>query len=159
MKTTIMAGALAIACVAPAFAQDAEPAPEPIWGGVPAGIEKALKDYVYGAQDGDQARMAEGFDTERGVMYSVRRSEDGDELRATSFEDFLGYFGEPNPIQTSGRILGFDMVEDHMAFVKFEYVEGDDRYIDYLTLMRVGEDWRIVAKAYWYQPPAQSEEE
>jgi len=130
----------------------AQQPPETTWVGMPDGIVKALKDYINGAQKGNQDQLARSFETETGMMYSVRRTKENDELRATTFEQFVSFFSEPNLLPTSGRILSFDIVEDHMAFVKFEYIEDKDRYVDYLTFMQINGNWRIVAKAYLYQP-------
>lgn len=150
MKRAIVSIGLIVSAIAsPTIAQ--EPVEATI-SGLPYGIESALKDYVEGARKGDHEQLSRSFNTSSGVMYSVRRNDDGDELRATPFDEFVAFFEDPNPLPTSGRILSFDIVENHMAFVKFEYIEDKDRYIDYLTLMQIDGDWQIVAKAYHYQP-------
>lgn len=119
---------------------------------LPHGIEKVLENYVNGAQRGDEEMLSESFETNVGVMYAIRQTDSEQELRATPFGEFISFFSEPNQLQARGNILAFDVVEDHMAFVKFEYTEGNDRYIDYLTLMNRNDNWVIVSKVYLYQP-------
>lgn len=144
--TPLVAAAITVLAAAPAFAQDTPDAPNT---GHEAAIRAAVMDYFEGGNDGDGARVARAFQTEVGDMFIRRSGEDGaDTVTAMNLGDFAGRFSAPIPFERTGEIEEIRIVDDAMAFVHFTFTTPDRQYDDFFTLYRMGEDWKIVSKAF-----------
>ncbi len=144
--TTAITSAIFGLAAAPALAQDVPDAPDT---GHEAAISAAIMDYFEGGNDGDGARVARAFETQVGDMFIRRSGEDGaDTVTAMNLGDFAGRFSTPIPFERTGEIEEIRIVDDAMAFVHFTFTTPDRQYDDFFVLYRLGEDWKIVSKAF-----------
>lgn len=118
-----------------------------------AAIRAAVMDYFEGGNDGDAARVARAFQTEVGDMFIRRTDEAGaDSVTAMNLGDFAARFSNPIPFERSGEIEEIRIVDDQMAFVHFAFTTPDRQFDDFFVLYRLGEDWKIVSKAFTVEP-------
>ncbi len=160
--TCLSVGALCLASAAAAqdAAQDAAPdagEPEASAEMGAAHIETAAEevvrarvaDYFLGGQAGDQDRLARAFYLDDGHMKFVVKNDDGsEELRVVTLAEFRGWMDKPNTADRVGRILAIDIVDDEMAWVKFQIDFEGGQFIDYLLLYEIGGEWSIVNKMF-----------
>jgi hypothetical protein len=153
MKHALIALA-ALAAAAPALAQDSD-AEAPAAGvatmtDVEREVRERVADYFLGGQDGDQERLARAFDLDNGHMKFVTTNDDGEEVIAVvTLADFRARMNRPTPVDRTGRILALDIVDEKMAWVKFQIVYPDGaQFIDYLLMYKRNGDWSIVNKMF-----------
>jgi hypothetical protein len=133
---------------APAAAQDAEPT-----ASHEAAVRAAVMDYFEGGNTGDSDRVARAFETEVGDMFIRRTNEAGaDIVTTTNLGEFAGWFANPMPFERYGEIQDIRIVDDQMAFVHLAFTTPDRQFDDFFVLYRLGEDWKIVSKAYTVEP-------
>ena len=145
MKALILATSMMVAGLgAPALAQ---PGVEmSVFHEEELAVREKVMDYFWGRQRGDSEQMARAFDMENGHFKMVRRSDEGDEVAVFTLAEFAGWADGPIESPNEGRIVMVDIVEDQMAFVKFE-LEGETRtFIDYFTLYKANDAWAIINK-------------
>ncbi len=73
---------------------------------------------------------------------------DNGELIVIPFEQWLGYFAEPqtrDPDTHVNRIVSVDM-QGNAAVAKTDLEWPDVHYVDYLSLLQVEGEWKIVNK-------------
>jgi len=107
-------------------------------------IAKATYTYFDGLHLGKNKLMNKAFDMEKGQVKSL---EDG-KIQAISLKAFSNYFTEKSDETWQGKILSMDVVDNRMAFVKFDFDTPDTHYIDYLILLKTDGQWKITNKAY-----------
>lgn len=149
MKTILSASVLSFALVTGSTsAQDMDSAGQTasVFHDEELAIRQVVMDYFWGRQNGDSAQMGRAFDLDNGHFKMVRRSPEGDEIRVFTLAEFAGWANGPLDAPNQGRIVMVDIVEDQMAFVKFE-LKGEARtFIDYFTLYKTNNTWSIINK-------------
>ena len=116
-----------------------------------AGVRAALEHYMQGHATGDGAHMRAAF-APGAQLFWVQQGE----LRARTAEEFAaGFQGQPAPDEAQRR----RWVEDiritgnaAVATVVLDYPAV--RFTDYMSLLKIGAEWRIVNKTYTAQPKA-----
>jgi hypothetical protein len=93
----------------------------------------------------DQEALRRAFHPEARLM--AARPDNG-ELIVIPFEQWLGYFAEPqtrDPDTHVNRIVSVDM-QGNAAVAKTDLEWPDVHYVDYLSLLQVEGEWKIVNK-------------
>ncbi len=131
-----------IAADAPAIAADADEADK-------AAIKGVIEDYFDGIGAADAERLNRAFAADKAAMIGVVNTENGPELRA--FKDMeaviANWAGDPNPegVGRDGEIMDINIVDGRIAMVMFRY---KDEYYDVLTLVKLGDSWKIATKTF-----------
>lgn len=119
----------------------------------PAGDEEAvratLEHYLQGHATGDGAHMAIAFHPDAELMWV----QDG-RLRRRSVEDYIaGFPGRPAPDEArrARRIVQID-VDGSAASAKILLDYPDARFVDYMSLLKVDGEWKIVHKIFHREP-------
>ena len=100
--------------------------------------------YFDGLYQGDKALMSKAFDMDSGYM----KSSDGKSITSTSLKLFSENFTEQSSESWQGKILSVDIVDEKMAFVKFDFNTPKIHYTDYLIMLKTDGSWKITSKAY-----------
>lgn len=144
MKFLFAACAALSLAAAPALAGQADD-PQ-IWGEAAQGdaeaIRAAVMDYFEGQGEHSRERLERAFDPAAAMTYL----RDG-AVTATPIPDIIDRWseGEPDGAARDSEILEMDIVDGRMASVLFD---SDGRFYDQLTLLKVGGEWKIVAKVF-----------
>jgi hypothetical protein len=111
-------------------------------------IRRTIQTYFDGLYEGDTQKLAEAFH-ENSHLYSLSENALND-LPREKWLDIVK--GRPSPksqnLKRTDRILSIDMSGSESALVKVECSIHPRYFTDYLTLLRFGERWRIVSKAF-----------
>jgi hypothetical protein len=116
-----------------------------------AGVRAALEHYLQGHATGDGAHMRAAFHPSARLFW-VR----GDTLNTRTSEDYAaGFTGRPAPDEAQ-RQRWIERVEvtgnAAIGVVVLDYPQT--RFTDYMALLRVGGEWRIVNKTFVAEPKA-----
>lgn len=111
-------------------------------------IERALWTYLDGLYAGDTAKIASVFDP---VCHLY--GEDAGKVTDETRDRWLDRVRSRPSAQAQGlprvdRIVSVDQSSRTTAFAKVECAIQPRHFVDYLTLIKTAEGWRIVAKAY-----------
>ena len=108
-------------------------------------IQKVLNDYMVGGQERDGDRVVSAFH-ETADMKMIR---DGayQEVNAQEF------FGDPKPGPKLNREHEIVMVDitGHVAIAKLKLIYPERVFTDYMTLMKIKGQWKIVNKAFYLE--------
>lgn len=109
------------------------------------GVKEALYHYLLGHSLGDADHFRRAFH-EQGRLYWVR---DG-QLRTRSVTEYAaGASGRPaeDESRRRRRVTSMSITGDvAAATVELDYPSG--RFVDYMALVRIGDEWRIISKVY-----------
>jgi hypothetical protein len=114
-----------------------------------AGVRTALEHYLQGHATGDGAHLRRAFHPEARLFW-VR---DGRLMQRTSEEYIAGFTGPPaaDEAQRQRRIVSIDISGSAaVATVELNYPEV--RFIDYMSLVKIGDAWMIVNKTFYAEP-------
>lgn len=122
-----------------AVAQDTAPS------GEEAGVRAALEHYLQGHATGEGAHFRQAFHPEARLFW-IR---DGQLVQRTSEEYIAGASGRPaaDEAQRERRIVSID-ISGSAAVAKVELDYPAARYIDYMSLVKVGDEWKIINKTF-----------
>ncbi len=114
-----------------------------------AGVRRALQHYLDGHATGDPAVMSRAFHPEAELKF-IR---DGAYAMRTLEEYLAGMSGKPaeDEAQQRRRILSVD-IAGNAALGKIELESPRARIIDYMTLLEVNGEWKIVHKSFFVEP-------
>ncbi|WP_378173936.1 nuclear transport factor 2 family protein [Aquimarina sp. SS2-1] len=107
-------------------------------------ITETLLNYIEGTANGVTERIKKAFHKNLN-LYTI----DNDTLRITSGKKYIGYFKEGQKRDRVGKIVSIDVVHNAaMAKVEID-VSGMKRlYTDYMMLLKVKGQWKIIHKSY-----------
>jgi len=111
-------------------------------------VRAAVYDYFEGQTQADLARLQRGFDESSAHMKFIDENEDGEPyVRVMEIAPVLEAWGggEPAEDERVGTILSLNVVDGRMASVLFD---SNGRFLDQLTLLKIGDDWKIVSKVF-----------
>ena len=110
-----------------------------------------LEDYLRGHATGDPEFMRKAFHTEGSLIF-IR---DG-KYTTRSFADYIaGMSGKPAPDEEQRKrwIESVDVAGDAaVGKIILDYPSG--RFVDYMTLLKIGGEWKIVNKSFYAEPKA-----
>lgn len=109
---------------------------------IPQGIVKAIDCYVEGGikASGDAAKP--GF-AETATMSWYENGK----LQSVPIQALFDGFDTWEPTESSYEIINYEVAGD-VAMVAIDSKFGEAKFIDMFTLVKDGEDWRIVSKVY-----------
>jgi hypothetical protein len=109
------------------------------------GVREALYHYLLGHTTGDSAHFHRAFHPQ-GNLYWVR---DGQLMTRTAESYAAGASGRPaaDEAQRSRKVTAIHITGDAAsAIVELNYPAV--QFVDYMSLVRVGDEWRIISKVY-----------
>jgi len=117
-----------------------------------AAVRAALEHYLQGHATGDGAHFSAVFHPESKLFW-VR---DGQLLQRTSADYIAGAPGKPAPdeAQRKRRIVDVD-VTGNAASAKIELDYPSAKLTDYMALLKIGGEWKIVNKIFTVEPKKQ----
>lgn len=110
-----------------------------------------LENYLRGHATGDPEFMRKAFHTEGNLIF-IR---DG-KYTTRSFADYIaGMSGRPAPDEEKRKrwIESVD-VAGNAAFGKIVLDYPTGRFVDYMTLLKINGEWKIVNKSFHFEPKA-----
>ncbi len=109
-------------------------------------VKVPLENYIMGHKTGKAEYMRKAFHTE-GKLMSMR----GGKYTTTDFEKFFGYFkGKPAKDEAMRKrwIESID-VTGNIAVGKIILDYPTVKFTDYMALLKIGDEWKIVNKAFY----------
>ncbi len=110
-----------------------------------------LENYLRGHATGDPEFMRKAFHSEGSLIF-VR---DG-KYTTRSFADYIaGMSGKPAPDEAQRKrwIESVDVAGNAaVGKIVLDYPSG--RFVDYMTLLKIGGEWKIVNKSFHFEPKA-----
>ena len=107
-----------------------------------AGIRKTLDAYIEAAAKGD-SRIAKPFFTDNATISHV----ENDTLISLPIKALFDYYDNDCP-QPASYDISVCNVSDDVAIVAIDSVFGGIRFDDMFSLVKAGEDWKIVSKVF-----------
>ena len=107
------------------------------------GVKGTAMDYIEGTANGEIDRIRRAFHKDA-ALYAVNN--DGG-LRRIPIDQYIGYFKEGQKNDRQGKIVSMDIVND-AANVKIEILSGQWKFTDYLLLLKLDGQWKIINKSY-----------
>lgn len=110
-------------------------------------IEEVLMHYIDGTANGEPERLKKAFHPDLN-LYSVQ----GDSISVLSGSRYISYFENRKKRNRIGRIISIDY-ENDAASAKIEVIMPARKriYTDYLLLLKVDMEWKIIHKSYTYR--------
>lgn len=147
LKITTLAVACGLALAAPAFAQSADQNPEA------PGVRAALDHYIAGHATGSGAEFRQAFHDDAKLFWM----RDGKFMQRTDDEFVAGASGKPADDEAlrkrSVEIL--DITGD-VAVAKVVLDYPTVTFVDYMSMVKTENGWKIVNKTFNAQPKAKS---
>lgn len=118
-----------------------------------AAIEAAVNDYFQGQGEASQERLFRAFAADHATMVGVVKDDNGQEI-IKSWKDMNSVLNKwasnKKPVggNRDGEIISLNIVDDRLAVVLFR---STNRFYDALTLSKLNNQWKIIAKAYVLQ--------
>ena len=107
-----------------------------------AGIRKTLDAYIEAAAKGD-SRIAKPFFTDNATISHV----ENDTLISLPIKALFDYYDNDCP-QPASYDISVCNASDDVAIVAIDSVFGGIRFDDMFSLVKAGEDWKIVSKIF-----------
>lgn len=112
-------------------------------------IRDAGKNYYRGVINADRTRLEAAWAVDDAFMQVVNRDKEGiEQVLTIPIATALDWWTETSARTSKGEVLLFDIVDNKMAFLKFSFTFNEKEYIDYLTLMKINGEWKIIHKTY-----------
>lgn len=111
-------------------------------------IEKTVQTYFDGLYEGDADKIASVFHSVSHLYVA-----NGSEVTDLPREQWLKMVRErpsakSQNLERRDRIVSIDMSGPETAFVKVECQIPPRYFTDYLSLLKLGQDWRVVSKTF-----------
>ena len=142
MKKTSLLLAIILFSIGSALAQDSEK----------AAVRVPLENYIKGHETGDAEFMKKAFHTEGNLIW-IR---DGKYTTRSFAEYIAGMSGKPAADEAKRKrsIDAIDVVGNAaVARITLDY--PTTKFIDYMTLLKINGEWKIVNKSFYAEPKTQ----
>lgn len=107
-------------------------------------IKETLLHYIEGTTNGVPERIKKAFHKDLN-LYSVSN----DTLSITNGQKYISYFKEGQKRDRVGKIISIDVVNNAaMAKVEIDVPSRNRLYTDYMMLLKVEGQWKIIHKSY-----------
>ena len=112
-----------------------------------ASIRKALYNYIEGTANGEPERVQKAFHKDLN-LYSIRSGE----LNIWNGKKYIGNIKKGRKSNRVGKIISIDYV-NNAAMAKLEIdMPGSKRlYTDYMLLLKIKGEWKVIHKSYTYK--------
>jgi len=125
--------------------------------------EQAIRDtvdkYFRGVVNADRKLLEEAWHMQRTqMMYVKSLGVPEPQFEAVPIDVAIQWWTKVKAKSSSGKILSLDVVKNEMALVKFDFHYEHMHYIDYLTLLKLKEGWKIVNKSFVRIMPGKGED-
>lgn len=112
-----------------------------------------LENYIKGHATGDGEYMRKAFHTEGNLIF-IR---DGN-FTTRSFNEYIsGFTGKPAADEASRkRMIESVDVSGNAAAAKIILDYPTTRFVDYMSLLKINGEWKIVAKIFYAEPKAKA---
>jgi len=105
--------------------------------------------YFRGVTNADRALLEEAWHVSGAQMEFVKSlGQPEPKFEAVPIDVAMEWWTQVKAKSSSGKILSIDIVEGEMAIVKFDFHFEHMHYVDYLTLLKLKEGWRLVNKSF-----------
>ena len=142
MKKTVFIFAIFLCGLGSAFAQDTEK----------AAVRLPLENYIKGHETGDGEYMKKAFHTEGNLIF-IR---DGKYTTRSFAEYIAGFSGKPAADEAKRKraIESID-VAGNAAIARIVLDYPAVKFVDYMTLLKINGEWKIVNKSFYAEPKQQ----
>jgi len=114
-----------------------------------AGARQAVEHYFRGHATGDGENFKKAFHPEAKLFW-VR---DGQLAQRTSAEYIAGASGKPAADEAERkRLIESIDISGNAAMAKVVLDYPHVRFVDYLSLLKIGDEWKIINKTFYAQP-------
>ena len=109
-------------------------------------VRETLMDYIEGTANGNAERIKKAFHKDLN-LYTV----DQDQLKIRSGQKYITYFEDGKKRNRIGKIVSIDL-ENNAAIAKVNILmpEMKRNYTDYMMLLKIEGQWKIIHKSYTY---------
>lgn len=110
-------------------------------------INKVLYDYIDGTANGEPSRLKRAFHPDFNLYFVAK-----DSLRVWKGENYINNVKEGKKSNRIGKVLSIDF-EGNAAVAKIEILMPSRKriYIDYLLLLKIKNDWKIIHKSFTFK--------
>src|SRR5215211_5582288 len=142
MKKTIFLFATIVSCLASALAQDSEK----------AAVRVPLENYIKGHETSDGEYMKKAFHTEGNLIF-IR---DG-QYTTRSFAEYIGGMSGKPAADEAKRKRAIEAIDvaGNAAVARIVLDYPTTKFIDYMTLLKINGEWKIVNKSFYAEPKQQ----
>ncbi len=142
MKKTPLLFAIILFSIGSALAQDSEK----------AAVRVPLENYIKGHETGDAEYMKKAFHTEGNLIW-IR---DGKYTTRSFAEYIAGMSGKP-AADESKRKRSIDAIDvvGNAAVARITLDYPTTKFVDYMSLLKINGEWKIVNKSFYAEPKAQ----
>ena len=114
-------------------------------------VRVPLENYIKGHETGSSEHMKKAFHTEGNLIF-IR---DGS-YTTRSFADYVnGMSGKPAADEANRkRMIESIDVSGNAAFAKIVLDYPTTRFVDYMSLLKINGEWKIVSKVFYAEPKA-----
>jgi hypothetical protein len=116
------------------------------------GVKEALMNYLDGGTYGDTVKLNKAFNMSATMKYMDNKT---GEFRDVPIRDFLNR-AKANAGKTSDRKtkIVYTNISGTAAQAKLEIDGGTYKFHDYMNLLKINGEWKIVSKIFWREDKA-----
>lgn len=112
-------------------------------------VREVVDKYFRGVVNADRSLLMEAWHTPGTHMMFVKSlGQPEPRFESVPIEQAMDWWTRVKAKSSSGKVLAVDIVENEMALVKFDFQYEHMHYVDYLTLLKLKDGWKIVNKSY-----------
>jgi hypothetical protein len=119
-------------------------------------VRQKVESYYKGYLNNDAKEIISAFDLENGHLKARQKDTltQKDFVRVYPMEQVAERWANKKPFTDSQKaisylkILSMDILQGELAVVKVELKAGEKLFIDYLSLYKINEEWKIVNKVF-----------
>jgi Putative lumazine-binding len=131
------------------FAAAEEPAAKSDTSADEQAIREVVDKYFRGVVNGDRDLLEQAWYTKGTQMIYIKKlGQTEPSFDAVPIDAAIENWSRIKANSSSGKVLSLDIVEGEMAMVKFDFRYERMHYIEYLTLLKLKDGWKLVSKSY-----------
>ncbi|GAB4132355.1 MAG: hypothetical protein OHK0045_15670 [Raineya sp.] len=119
-------------------------------------VQQKVESYYKGYLNNDAKEIISAFDLENGHLKALQKDSitKKEFVRVYPMEQVAERWVNKKPFSNAQKavsylkILSIDILQNELAVVKAELKAGERLFIDYLSLYKVNEEWKIVNKVF-----------
>ncbi|MCB0279744.1 MAG: nuclear transport factor 2 family protein [Calditrichaeota bacterium] len=111
------------------------------------GALAAVMDYIEGTANGEISRIRNAFET-NASLYTINSEND---LVQRPSQKYIAGFTEGKKNNRIGQVVYLDVVHNAATAI-VEIISGKRKYTDYILLLKIKDQWKIIQKSYTYVP-------